>query len=425
MSTTEPDDLLRPVRLRDRRRPVPDLAAAPRRAAALLQRAVRLLRAEPLRRRRARPRRLAAPTARPRARCSSSSRPTSRSRRARSSSRTRPRHDLHRGLLSRVFTPAEDERPSSRRCGSSAPAASTRSSGSGGFDFIADLGAQMPMRTIGMLLGIPEAGPGGASATGSTTGSASSEGDDARRRRGSRDASAQSERLRRVHRLAGREPVRRPHDRAAQRRVRGRRRRAQDSSPATRSSATSASSPPPATRPPPGSSAGRARCSPSTPTSASELVEDRSLVPSAIEELLRFEAPSPVQARYVTKDVEHHGQTVPEGSVMLLLNGVGQPRRPQVRRTATRFDIHRKIDHHLSFGYGIHFCLGAALARLEGRVALDEVLQRFPDVGGRLGQRRAGPHLHGRAAGRRSPVVAELHARAPRTPAVAASSRGP
>jgi cytochrome P450 len=44
-----------------------------------------------------------------------------------------------------------------------------------------------------------------------------------------------------------------------------------------------------------------------------------------------------------------------------------------------RFDIHRKIDHHLTFGYGIHFCLGAALARLEGRVALDEVLQRFPE----------------------------------------------
>ena len=55
-------------------------------------------------------------------------------------------------------------------------------------------------------------------------------------------------------------------------------------------------------------------------------------VPNAIEELLRYEAPSPVQARYVTRDVEHHGQTVPEGSVMLLLNGLGEPRRPPVPR---------------------------------------------------------------------------------------------
>jgi cytochrome P450 len=101
-------------------------------------------------------------------------------------------------------------------------------------------------------------------------------------------------------------------------------------------------------------------------------------VRSAIEEILRFEAPSPVQARFVTRDLEHCGTKVPEGSVMLLLNG-------SANRDERRFphpdelDVRRKIDHHLSFGYGIHFCMGAALARLEGQVALEEVLDRWPD----------------------------------------------
>ena len=69
--------------------------------------------------------------------------------------------------------------------------------------------------------------------------------------------------------------------------------------------------------------------------------------------------------------------TVPAGSALLLVNGSAN-RDERKFRDPDRFDIHRKIDHHLAFGYGIHFCLGAALARLEGRVALDEVLQRFP-----------------------------------------------
>jgi cytochrome P450 len=63
---------------------------------------------------------------------------------------------------------------------------------------------------------------------------------------------------------------------------------------------------------------------------------------------------------------------------MVVLNGSAN-RDERKFPDGDRFDIHRPIDHHLSFGYGIHFCLGAALARLEGRVALDEVLKRFPE----------------------------------------------
>jgi len=113
------------------------------------------------------------------------------------------------------------------------------------------------------------------------------------------------------------------------------------------------------------------------PDQLHQLVEQRDLVPGAIEEVLRYEAPSPVQARYVTDDIEYYGQVVPQGAVMVLLNGSGN-RDDRKFADGDSFDITRKIDHHLSFGYGLHFCLGAALARLEGRVALDEVLQRFP-----------------------------------------------
>ena len=113
------------------------------------------------------------------------------------------------------------------------------------------------------------------------------------------------------------------------------------------------------------------------PDQRKELVEDASLIPGAIEELLRYESPSPVQARYVTRDVEHYAQSVPEGSALLLMTAAANR---DERRFADPdvFDIHRSQQQHLAFGYGIHFCLGSHLARLEGRIALEEVLNRFP-----------------------------------------------
>ena len=106
------------------------------------------------------------------------------------------------------------------------------------------------------------------------------------------------------------------------------------------------------------------------------LVEDPSLIPSAIEEILRLESPSPVQARCVQHDVEVRGMTVPEGSTMLLLNGAANRDERHFTRP-DQFEIHRDQGPHLSFGFGLHFCLGAALARLEGRVALEEILRRW------------------------------------------------
>jgi cytochrome P450 len=80
----------------------------------------------------------------------------------------------------------------------------------------------------------------------------------------------------------------------------------------------------------------------------------------------------------VAEDVDLHGQRVPAGSAILFLLGAAN-RDDRRFPDPDTFDIRRKITQHLTFGFGIHFCLGAALARLQGRVALDEVLDRFPD----------------------------------------------
>jgi cytochrome P450 len=113
------------------------------------------------------------------------------------------------------------------------------------------------------------------------------------------------------------------------------------------------------------------------PDQRAELAADATLVPGAVEELLRYEAPSPVQGRWTSRPVERHGVTIPADAKVLLITGsAGRDERRYP--DAGRFDIHRGCDAHVSFGYGIHFCIGAALARLEGRVGLEEVLARHP-----------------------------------------------
>jgi cytochrome P450 len=114
------------------------------------------------------------------------------------------------------------------------------------------------------------------------------------------------------------------------------------------------------------------------PDQRRDLLEHRDLIPNAVEETLRYEPTGPHIARYVAQDVEYYGATVPEGSAILLL--VGSACRDERRyEKPDTFDVRRTDLQHLVFGWGVHFCLGAHLARLEARVALDELLNRFPE----------------------------------------------
>ncbi|OLT13132.1 cytochrome [Actinomadura sp. CNU-125] len=126
------------------------------------------------------------------------------------------------------------------------------------------------------------------------------------------------------------------------------------------------------------------------PDQRRELAGDPSLIPNAIEELLRYEPTGHSIARYVNEDTDFHGRTVPAGSALLFI--IGSANRDHRRHAdPDRFDIHRDLGQQLTFGLGGHYCLGAALARLEGRVAMEEILKRWPvwDVdwdGAKLGQ---------------------------------------
>ncbi|MGB8208230.1 MAG: cytochrome P450 [Mycobacterium sp.] len=284
-----------------------------------------------------------------------------------------PLHDLHRRLLSRVFTPRRMLAVESLVRGFCANELDPLI-GSGGFDFIADLGAMMPMRTIGYLLGIPEEHQASIRdrngayidvAKGREAGEVSqkifeetivmfAEFIEWRAEHPSDDLmtellAAEIDEPDGTHRPLSRTEV-----------------LSYTAMIAGAGNETTARL-----------IGFMGQLLSDHPDQRRELAADPSLIPDAVEESLRYEPPSPVQARYVAQDAEHYGRVVPEGSFMLLLNASANRDEHQFP-DPDRFDIHRR-GSHLSFGQGLHFCLGSALARLEARVAFEEVLKRWPD----------------------------------------------
>ena len=94
---------------------------------------------------------------------------------------------------------------------------------------------------------------------------------------------------------------------------------------------------------------------------------------------MRFHNSTQYMHRTLTRDLEIHGRTMTEGDSVLLLIGAANRDEREFGPTADRFDLARRSERHLAFGYGAHFCLGAALARMEGRVALEEIHRCMPD----------------------------------------------
>ena len=283
-----------------------------------------------------------------------------------------PLHDVHRGLLSRVFTPKKMlalEDKVRAFCGRVLdPLVGARR-----LDFVADLGEQIPMRTIGMLLGVPESDQEEAR----NRANASLRTDPGKPMDVTADNIGQADFFsdyidwRATH----------PSDDLMSELLfvefedeNGTRRHLTRDEVLMYVSVISGAGNETTNR----LIGWMGKVLAEHPDQRRELVEDRSLVANAIEELLRFEPPTPHVARYVARDVELYEKTVPAGSAMICLTGSAN-RDDAKYEDPDRFDIHRNVGQHLTFGYGIHFCLGAALARMEGRVTLDEVLTRFPE----------------------------------------------
>ncbi|GAB2831807.1 cytochrome P450 [Actinocorallia aurea] len=292
-----------------------------------------------------------------------------------------PLHTVHRRLLSGIFTPRKvlALEPKIRDfCARSLD----RTAGTGRFDFVADLGKQMPMRVIGMLLGIPEA--------------------DQEAIRDQVDDSLRTEEGKPMELdldfLAGEAfgayidwRAEHPSDDIMTDLLRtefedesGTRRTLTREEILTYVTIVAGAGNETTNR----LIGWSGKVLADHPEQRAQLVADHSLIPNAIEELLRFEPPAHHMARYVTRDVEFHGGTVPEGSAIMFL--VAAANRDERRHTAgDSFDIHRAVGPQLTFGRGAHFCLGAALARLEGRIALEEILKRYPEWEIELGAKLA------------------------------------
>ncbi|MQY18877.1 cytochrome P450 [Nocardia macrotermitis] len=284
-----------------------------------------------------------------------------------------PIHDIHRKLLSRMFTPRkirELEDKIREFCARSLDP----HVGTGKLDFIADIGAQMPMRVIGMLLGIPEQDqeairdfaneqmrteegkPMKAASEGMDTGDIFGAYIDWRVEHPSDDIMTEllnvefTDDTGTVRHLTREELL-------------------------TYVNVVSGAGNETTTR----LIGWAGKVLAEHPDQRRQLVQDPKLIPNAVEELLRFEPPAPHVARYVTRDVELHGRTVPQGSAMMLLIGSANRDHRHFAPDGDVFDIHRDTRQHLTFSVGTHYCLGSALARLEGRIALEEILKRFPE----------------------------------------------
>jgi len=115
------------------------------------------------------------------------------------------------------------------------------------------------------------------------------------------------------------------------------------------------------------------------PEQQNEIAQDLTLAPSAVEEVVRYHNSTQYMHRTMTTDMDLHGNTLKKGDSVLLLIGAANHDEREFGPTAGQFNIHRNADRHLAFGYGAHFCLGAALARMEGKIAIEEIHRRLPD----------------------------------------------